>query len=453
MEPEAREGEGGETARRHLWELIKYHPDDGVENGEERGNLVAAACATLVNFFHSLNDLPTASAIAEMVIAEGGELSKEDRIDFLKVCALHALSNTVESGDSSLIATATLLTRRILPILKERPVMTPAEYFWWCRFLFFISESISEVEVDVGIEIGCAAVELFRFSCDASLEENKKMLHDQTFLILHREFDLFVYGMPKLSVETIASYLSLVQEGSHAEEDEAADVVTVLLSRVELHLRGLSPEAAIAEVEAAVNLTTLIAAGASHYDLEALAGAITFIGNQLGNEVVLQYAVTVQLAAAAQFGASLEKGPLDPAAPSPMASRTLLTPDALASLLILYYKAYQMAMDPAQREEVLKVVQEKVLGNLSPAQTMREYLARLTDDEEATGDVMSEKIETLLEYFAIEAWNKAVRFNATHNREQMLCWRNFAETFSRVLSMENPARIAITDLSSRMPEM
>ncbi|CCW69124.1 unnamed protein product [Phytomonas sp. Hart1] len=442
-------GSDEEAAQRHLRELLTYKRQTNIEADEEGENIVAAACGTLVNFFHSLDDLTTASKIAEMVIAEGGEHTDEDRIDFLKVCALRFLSNAEESPDSSL-AVATLLTQHILPTLKKRPALSSSEYFWWCRFLFYISDVISKVEVNVGIEIDCVAVELFQSNCDCSLEENKNMLRNQTIFILDREFDLFVYGMPTLSVESIASFISLVQKSDNSE-DNSTDRVTAFLSRVEVNLRTLPSGVSMEEVKRMVNLEKLIAAGASHYDLEALANAITFIGNQLDNDAALQYSLTVQLASAALYGESLKKSSSD----SPRKSYEVPhTPDALASLVIMYYKAYQMATNTAQREEVLKAVKEKVLCNLSPSQTIQEYLEEWAkDEEEDLGNAIGEKMEIILEYFAVEAWNRAVRFNTVRNNEQMCSWRDLAEIFAHVLSTGNPSKIAIIDFLPEMPEI
>lgn len=444
---------------------------------------VVAAFGTLVNFLMGESRVVEAGRLAAMVtsVAESGrdagdagptgklDMPAGTRLQFLRVCAAGLLAEVVAAADPPSDALLTLTRRTCDAALSLLDGMfdtnadglastaggdtsAGAALIDWCRILWhFANTVLVEPDVDAALRITAGAINLFQqFCCDYQDANAVALLVDRILFCMETEFEVFVCGRPVLPADTLASYLAVMGEcraGLHESiTNRAASAAVLALAGAELCLRRYADAAdakLVADVDqfAALDLATLTLAGVPSGNLEALAestAATAAAHTALFGELQPR-AVDLQLAAVAALRGDVD--PSDSAQPS--------NPDAVALAVVdqktaaMLFRAFQLAGD----EDGLQ------------ARVCAEAARCLSQNEGEGGAALAastlvrlpEDVETVVEFFAVEAWNKTVGMNAARDKAQATSWRSLACSLCALLPADSKTRIAVADYAEQMP--
>ncbi|KAG5507539.1 hypothetical protein JKF63_06488 [Porcisia hertigi] len=410
------------------------------------------SCSEIVSFLLCSSLLHFAGAVAELcIIAFHQHQPPSCVLEFAKVFAMGCL---VEHTAEMRVEIGSILVLRVCPLL-EQEVLALSESQWWSRFLWYVSETLLDSDPVRAVRLLHTGVELqtdHRDSRDAEVIVGAAdwLLRDRLSLLLDTEFDVFTAGQTALSSvelcrhrDRLASLLSSCDERNHVTDMfiEARQRVTLALARLETTLHDLlAHDAFIPDDMEALHLAELPSMPAvGPADLEQAAAACHRV--------------------AAHFPLC-DSAPLCDAALTMMleAARLQLTDNlsstaALGALFANLYAAFKMARNGDGRlrvYDVLIAALPRLTGECASLRTAFLHSLKDSDHSPAVEGVIG-MCETVVEFFAVEAWNESVQWNVLHQRTLVERWRAAATALTSVLSEANPSKAAITDLAAQMP--
>lgn len=486
--------DGAEPAQEQLGRFFSH-----VTVSEVEPTMVTAAAASLIHFFVTMHkQLTLAGEVAEATLSlpeTACALNAVQRRAFLKVCALATLHDDgpghsdAEEAPSSLVVKEGNASRQVEVAMQARTAFSvplervpPSEALWWACFFFYAGSAVSvSVAVDGGLltaaQLTCTGVNLLEHYGDLQDATVCDLLLDHLLLLFDVEMELFVSGADTvLTVTELQRCTALARDlaASHNRQQEKA--ISFFLVSAQVQLRGLverakqSPhgkacaddldEAAVQGVVESCSLQRLADVQATVADMELLAAAFTTAADCCGALLLSQHAVTLLLGAATELWRGCMPTTRDTESTQDTSDDgRVFAASAVASFLVMCYRAYVSAPDLASRYATCHLLQRWLLASLSAGKTVRDLMLTTPAREHPAPDADSpplgrdcvEYVETLMEFFAVEAWNHTVRRNACRDRDGAQQWGEIAEHAARALRPRSGARIAIESLLHRMP--
>ncbi|KAG5507967.1 hypothetical protein GH5_07019 [Leishmania sp. Ghana 2012 LV757] len=416
------------------------------------GAMLVRSCSELVTFLLRLSLLHVAGAVAELcIVAFHQRESASCILEFAKVFAMGSLVDQAEEHRSEV---GGVLEVHVCPVLQHMALTLP-DALWWSRLLWYTAEVLLESNPVRAVRLLHAGVELQADRRDSEEAEvpmaaANRILRNRLCLLLDTEFDTFAAGQTALSPlelrrhsGRLASLLTQCNEEEDGTDEFAAtrQRVTLALARVEASLRDMLVRDASTPIDVeALNLAELPSmAAVSGCDLEQVATACHHVASRLSapDSYSLCDAALNSMLAAAKLQLS-----------SAGASTT-----ALSSLFATFYAAFRVARNGDGR----LLVCEALTGALPPLTASNASLqSALSLSERDYDDSFSAHrdlslCETVVEFFAVEAWNESVQWNVLQRRTLVERWRAVTAALTSVLSDANASKAAIMDLATQMP--
>jgi hypothetical protein len=490
VESDCEGDDGGATALEHTWELWKQvptvHPvlracvllaqaqlaflmekcDEGLqrvrdlwcgEAAERDADAVTRSCTALVHFLLERSMFVVAGAVAQQCLVQCGAHTLPGTLELARVCAIGCLA----SGEDSLLETvANLFAKHMCPIFSHADVeLARPTALWWSRFLWYLSDRLLEKVADQSVRLSYAAWCLhqrYASAEDGEIQE-QDVLTQRVNALLEVEFDLYVDGQPTLTcaeLQQLLSHLTTLCDRAVATTAEnvtnrAYDAnrweVTQKLASVEATLRHLEEinSCSDADVES-MHLSSLITlAGIQAGDLEQVAavchrvaGSFLRVCRPLRHDAVL-----LQIAAAEVQWRRCDTHP----------ERSV---DGLGTTVSMFYTAYSMTTDADGKAAVFTAFMH-LLEAGSPSLFNDLLCSKLkhhsSDGASPSSGCEDRLVETMVEFFAVEAWNESVQWNVLQGRDEVTRWRGWAWTLAGMLNSSNATRIAITEFYVKMP--
>ncbi|CAJ1021982.1 hypothetical protein Q4I30_002726 [Leishmania utingensis] len=409
-------------------------------------------CSELVTFLLRSSLLPLAGAVAELcVVAFHQHQSPFCIIEFAKVFAMGCL---VEESEQIRAEVGSILEAHVCPVLQHVTLTLP-DARWWSRFLWYAAEALLDSDPGRAVRLLHAGVELQADrsdACEAEMPATASVgfVCERLCLLLDTEFDTFAAGQAALSTaelqrhsDSLASLLS-----SCIDEKDSADGrftppqrITLFLARLEVKLRDvLARDVSVPIDMEALGLAELPSmTGIGSVDLEQVATVCHHVALRLsppGSYSLCDAALTIMLAAA-----QLK-----------LSSGVVSTP-ALGSLFATIYSAFRIARNADGRLLVCEVLITALPFLTANGASLHSASSHLHDHYGRSSSLKGDLglCETVVEFFAVEAWNESVQCNILQRRALVERWRAITAALTSVLSDTNASKAAIADLAAQMP--
>ncbi|KAK7196124.1 hypothetical protein NESM_000547300 [Novymonas esmeraldas] len=448
--------------------------------GAERA--VVHECTAMVTFLMHRSLLQCAGAVAELCLVA---LPRDQRhqqpscaLEFARVFAVGCLASDAAAADGVVRAdVAEVLHVHVCPVLQDAS-LAPEEARWWSRFLWYVAESLLDVDLVRAVRLLHAGMQLHthqlddgvaeEVTCSAAREDVQLLTLDRLCTLLDAEFDVFAAGHAALAAEEVQQYtdqLAGLLRSHDGEDGSAAPAcerrrVALVLARLEGALRVLQGRgAATPEDVESLRLADLpTVSGVCSADLQQAAAACSEVAASLppATASALCDAAVGLLLIAAQYelcGDDASGG-----------SRDTTSVEALAAVLTTLYTAFQVAHDVEARlrvgESLAAVLTRLTAGGvtLRSAFAQQRAAAAAPEEEEEKQRRQCRAVErgldlceTVVEFFAVEAWNESVQWNVLQRRALVERWRGVAAVLTAALDDTNASKAAIADFAVQMP--
>ncbi|TPP55336.1 hypothetical protein CGC20_39685 [Leishmania donovani] len=416
------------------------------------GETAVRACSELVTFLLRSSLLHSAGAVAELCVAAFHQHQSPMRIiEFAKVFAMGCL---VDQNEGLRAEAGGILEVHVCPILQNVSLTLP-DARWWSRFLWYAAEALLDSDPVRAVRLLQAGVELDVDRSDAGEAEGSRtaadeFLRNRLCLLLDTEFDTFAAGQAALSTmelrrhgDSLASLLSSCDDERNSTDESSTlrQRVTLFLARLEATLRDMLAHDASTPIDVeALRLDELPSMAAiSSGDLEQVAAVCHYVASRLsppGSYSLCDAALNIMLAAA-QLQLS-----------SDVASTA-----ALGALFATIYAAFKMARNADGRLLVSEALTAALPHLTAKNASLRSAFSHLHSDDGECSTVARDLdlCETVVEFFAVEAWNESVQWNILQRRALVERWRAVVAVLTSVLSDANASKAAIADLAAQMP--
>ncbi|KAG5480975.1 hypothetical protein LSCM1_06649 [Leishmania martiniquensis] len=412
------------------------------------------ACSELVTFLIRRSLLLVAGSVAELCIASFHEhQSPSCIIEFAKVFAMGSLVDPTEERRAEI---GGVLEAHVCPILQHVTLTLP-DALWWSRLLWYTAEALLDSNPVRAVRLLHAGVELEADRRDTREPEvsgtaANEILRNRLCLLLDTELDAFAAEQPALSTaelrrqsDRLASLLTQCDD----EEDRggpcstARQRVTLALARIEAALRAMLERQASTPLDVeALHLAELpCMADIGCCDFEQVAAACHHVATHLSppdSHYLCDAALNAMLASVKlQLGSAVTSAA------------------GLAAFLATLYAAFKVARDVDGRLRVCEALTEALPCITAGNASLRSSFSRPHPDggEPFTAHRDLCLCETVVEFFAVEAWNESVQWNVLQRRPLVERWRAVAAALTSVLGDTNASKVAIDDLAAQMPLM
>lgn len=378
---------------------------------ENEINLSAAnAMGSLAYFFIQHGSIALAADVGVKALSSA-LLPLEHKVVFLKVIALAFLHHTTCRDETSSIS---FIVANISDLLISETIET--DFFWWCRFLWFAGDTLEPTNQSLSLELATAAGSIgIKYSEKLSVEALHTLLCRMTLLI-EQEFISFSLGKPFMTREQLEMFLGFICEKNKKQSR------VLFLAQSEAALRSL--KAGVSSVEHIQNIlsvSTVMAAGCNFEDCEAICNALATLINSQEEHALRNICAEILISAALH----LQKH----------------TPDFISSAFRALYKAYNISFDDEMHLNICFAFSNLIRSEQFSSNSGSAFLSALEDNE----------AQTVLEYFAVETWNSAVKHNAAKSSEKMEKFRSLTDLFSSRLLDGNFTKEILTNFMASMP--
>ncbi|CBZ25513.1 conserved hypothetical protein [Leishmania mexicana MHOM/GT/2001/U1103] len=416
------------------------------------GETAVQACSELVTFLLRSSLLYSAGAVAELcVVAFHQHQSPVCIIEFAKVFAMGCLVDQMEGLRAEV---GGILEVHVCPILQHVSLTLP-DARWWSRFLWYAAEALLDSDPVRAVRLLQAGVELQAARSDAGEAEVStiaadEFLRNRLCLLLDTEFDTFTAGQAALSTvelrrhgDCLASLLSSCDEKKSTTDESSTprQRVTLSLALLEATLRDMMAhdDSTLIDVEA-LRLDELPSMAAiSSGDLEQVAAVCHYAASRLSppdSHFLCDAALNIMLAAAQL-----------------QLTGDITSTAALGALFATIYAAFKMARNADGRLLVSEALTAALPLLTGKNASLRSAFSHLHNNDGECSTVERDRglCETVVEFFAVEAWNESVQWNILQRRALVERWRAVVAVLTSVLSDANASKAAITDLAAQMP--
>ncbi|GET87712.1 hypothetical protein, conserved [Leishmania tarentolae] len=416
------------------------------------GDTAVAACRELVTFLLHASLLQSAGTVAELcVVAFHKDHSQLCIIEFAKVFAMGCL---VEHTDVPRAEVGRVLEVYVCPILQHVSLTLP-DAQWWSRFLWYVAEALLDSDPVRAVRLLQAGVQLHADhtdTCEGGMYTTTQdaCLRGRLCLLLDTEFDTFASGEAALSSvelrrhrDCLESLLGLCDEENDSTEEDfiLRERVTLFLAGLEVTLRDiLAQDASTPVVVEALQLDDLPRMAAiSAGDLEQVAIVCHCVSSRLSpphSHSLCDAALNLMLAAARL-----------------QVSSGVTSIAALGGLFATIYAAFKIARNTDGRLQVCEYLGTALSLFTATNASLRYGFSHIPDDttERSTVERDLDLCETVVEFFAVEAWNESVQWNILQRRTLVERWRAVVAVLTGFLCDANASKVAIVDLAAQMP--
>eukprot|EP00796_Vickermania_ingenoplastis_P012506 gene12506-8562_t len=382
-----------DTTTTLLHDLLS-HPDDDLVH----------ACGALLIFFLEKDALSLAAQVGRHALNYKSQ-KVEDKVSFLKVYCLslvHSQPNDICGPDAQLVLDNFSCVWETAEV-QQNPL-------WWCQFLWHMSDLVEKSQKRMALQFSSVAVELWIKSKIS--EKIEECFINRLHLLLDWEFDAFVSGSCVLSVHQLSSY--------HSQLNGAVICASpsVFLSKCELLLRSLeSGSTTIEECTAFIAPSSLRLTACSVDDIEALSVSLIATASSLQLTELQRCAIDVLLFCATEFPCVDKK--------------------SLYDSLRCFYRAYTECRSIDQQHNV--------------CMALLTCLRNIPSTSECFSGLNESSAQNVVEFFSVESWNMAVRFNTVRDSKKVEQWKFLSHDLSLFLCNDNYTKEILENFLQTMP--
>lgn len=404
---------------------------------EERDmdNLVPAMI-TLLYFFMEHRAVVHVGEIARRALSmlpQDANLS--ERVLFFKAFAVSWLDVHSIQDSQSVDATDVSFIVEEMQKIRHAEAVNGVAGEWWCAFLWYVADYVEQSHKPIATELSSIAVQLW-LQHRAQEDFSKDVISvSRVFLLLNLEFNVFVNGAPVLSLGEMDIYLTAI--ASMDSDIQTEKQTTVYLARCEKAFRAYAEGTCTAsDCLELLSREKVAAYGCSFEDCEALWVAVMSVLHVQDSCDVRRCIAEILLFAATHL--------------------TEMCHCPCTAALTMFYRAYTISANIVTQYDVCVVlttlIHEKKYPLFTSSKVKRE-------EEEGAGLGRLEKFQesstaqSIVEFFAVETWNTAVKYNVARDSGNVERWRELSMCFCSLLPETHYAHQALTNFYTEMPIM
>lgn len=326
--------------------------------------------------------------------------------------------------------------------IQEAETVKGAACEWWCAFLWYASDYVEHFNKSIAAELSSCAVQLWLQHRPEDFS-NDLIAVSRVFLLLNLEFDVFINGAAVLSLSELDVYLNVI--ASMDENRRGEQQTTVYLAQCERALRsyadGVGSTADCVEVLSTENVK---ACGCSFEDCEALWVAAMIVLHIQDACEIRRAIADILLFAANQLAETCD-------CPCTAALTTFYRAYTVSVNIVTQYTiCAALATLIREKKSPLFTLQRKTTEEEEEEQEQEQHEEALFNDKNPLESITAQSI---LEFFAVETWNTAVKYNVARDASNVERWRGLSMEFCSVLSETHYAHQTLKNFYAEMPIM
>ncbi|CAD2222216.1 hypothetical protein AGDE_15675 [Angomonas deanei] len=306
-----------------------------------------------------------------------------------------------------------------IPVLKEQTVDVDRK--WWCQYLFFLGSQV-EQDAATALSITKEAIYLFQQLVDTTADdENLKLLKNRLQFLLFSEFKLFSCQEPLLAEKDVLSLAQLLRELADGEDADVREVC--FLSESEVFLRRYNMGEHDSDAATIFSIANVNKCMTDLNNLQLLADTLRCTATGLHCTKLGGLALEIQMSiiertVESHGDCAVERNALH--------------------VMSLFSNVYEGLSTLEEKSKIVSLLKSYLYNNV-----------RAASGEDTAGSLAA--IQTFVEYFAVDAWNTAVKCNATRQRQLASYWKDVAVDFANLLFAENVTKETLYHFHEIMP--
>lgn len=382
-----------------------------------------SACGQLLYFLLAEEQRELAATVAQLFIQSQVKFDDVEKLEVLHVCALTALVHLEEKQ-----GVARSICAEVVPLLELPKRGALLDVAWWCRFLWQVSDSLTESDPRASVQIALDGVLVFKNFAETQCDRD--LLLNRIWYVLRSEFIFFYSSEPLLPVDTLSQLLLLASEVGKTTSAAGASAVT--LATTEETLRRSTT---VFGVPHTIEKLRDINVGVC--DLEKISAVFLKAGIHSSSSAWRDHAVDVQMLAIEKCAEESCVGKKDTV--------------SVLHVLSMYYKGYHMMDSEEQRRRLLTECQNYATRAIEDGSILDSSVEHMDGEKSEEALELRQSVERMFEFFCVESWNTAVKKNAMHRSTEVENWMKLSLDLSRFLSNENVTKHTIKDFAVSMP--